>query len=433
MNRKTAKPRKKLAPFFGRSWLFWLLPLMFPVLTCTASVSGGRNSNDGDFQSKSSDAVARLKEFLVENELSMVAGEEFASIPLTLDDARRAVKILKEKRHATILQDRKAEMENRSIKLDDLEMPFWYQVYGENPKQGRSLFISMHGGGGAPKRVNDRQWQNQKRLYQPEEGVYVAPRAPTDTWNLWHQAHIDRFFDRLIENLVVFESVNPNRVYLMGYSAGGDGAYQLAPRMADRWAAVSMMAGHPNDTSPLGLRNIAFAIFMGGNDRAYKRNEVAAEWKEKLAELRREDESGYRHQVTIYPNKGHWMDREDASAIPWMAKFVRDPFPSKIVWYQDDVTHKRFYWLASANPKRADKVVAEMSDNEIKIETKLTDGLSVRLSDEFVAMDNPIRIVVNGKQVANARAPRTINVMVKTLLEAGISNPPFYAEIAVGN
>ena len=48
------------------------------------------------------------------------------------------------------------------------------------------MFISMHGGGGAPKQVNDSQWENQKRLYKLEEGVYVVPRAPTDTWNLWH-------------------------------------------------------------------------------------------------------------------------------------------------------------------------------------------------------------------------------------------------------
>jgi poly(3-hydroxybutyrate) depolymerase len=78
----------------------------------------------------------------------------------------------------------------------------------------------MHGGGGAPARVNDRQWENQKRLYRVPKGVYLAPRAPTNTWNLWHQAHIDAMFDRLIENLIVFEGVDPNRVYLMGYSAG---------------------------------------------------------------------------------------------------------------------------------------------------------------------------------------------------------------------
>ena len=81
-------------------------------------------------------------------------------------------------------------------------MPFWYAVHGDPPEgEGRSLYISMHGGGGAPPAVNDQQWENQKRLYKPAEGVYLAPRAPTDTWNLWHRAHIDDFYDRLIENL----------------------------------------------------------------------------------------------------------------------------------------------------------------------------------------------------------------------------------------
>jgi poly(3-hydroxybutyrate) depolymerase len=35
-------------------------------------------------------------------------------------------------------------------------------------------------------------------------------------------------FARLIEDLIVLEDVNPDRVYLLGYSAGGDGVYQLA-------------------------------------------------------------------------------------------------------------------------------------------------------------------------------------------------------------
>ena len=83
--------------------------------------------------------------------------------------------------------------------------------------------------------------------------VYLAPRAPTDTWNLWHQAHIDRMFQRLIENLVVFENVDPNRVYLMGYSAGGDGVYQVAPRMADRFAAAAMMASAGRESCKISM------------------------------------------------------------------------------------------------------------------------------------------------------------------------------------
>ena len=106
---------------------------------------------------------------------------------------------------------------------------------------------------------------------------------------MWHQGHIDGLFERLNENMIVFEDVNPDRVYLMGYSAGGDGVYQLAPRMADRWAAAAMMAGHPNETLPLGLRNIAFTLHVGELDSAYNRNNVACQWQEKLTELRRAD------------------------------------------------------------------------------------------------------------------------------------------------
>ena len=39
------------------------------------------------------------------------------------------------------------------------------------------------------------QGRNQIRLYQPEEGIYLAPRAPGNTWNLWHTADIDALFD----------------------------------------------------------------------------------------------------------------------------------------------------------------------------------------------------------------------------------------------
>lgn len=31
--------------------------------------------------------------------------------------------------------------------LDSLRMPFMYKVFGEKPADGRSLYISMHGGG----------------------------------------------------------------------------------------------------------------------------------------------------------------------------------------------------------------------------------------------------------------------------------------------
>ena len=73
-------------------------------------------------------------------------------------------------------------------------------------------------------------------------GFYVVPRGITNTWDMHFQPESYVLYDRLIENMILFEPVNPDKVYLLGYSAGGDGVYQIAPRMADRWAAVNMMA-----------------------------------------------------------------------------------------------------------------------------------------------------------------------------------------------
>ena len=137
------------------------------------------------------------------------------------------------------------------------------------------------------------------------EGVYVAPRAPTDTWNLWHQGHIDALFAQLIRDMILVHDVDPDRVYITGYSAGGDGTYQLAPRMADWFAGAGMMAGHPNETQPDGLRNLAFTLHMGGNDGNFNRNGIAREWSTRLDDLAAKDPGGYPHFVKVHEGKGH--------------------------------------------------------------------------------------------------------------------------------
>jgi hypothetical protein len=363
--------------------------------------------------------------------------QEFLRIPLSKADAALAADQLWNDHVEWIRETRAAEMEQRQItveEFDDKPLKFHYEVFGEKPEGGRSLYISMHGGGNAPARVNDRQWENQKTLYEPAEGVYLAPRAPTNTWNLWHEPHIDALFDRLIENLVVFEDVNPDRVYVMGYSAGGDGVFQLAPRMADRFAAAAMMAGHPNETSPLGLRNIGFALHVGGRDRAYNRNEVAREWKQELEKLHTLDPGGYRHQVVIHEDKAHWMDREDAAALPWMAERIRDPRPQRIVWKQDDVTHTRLYWLAvdTEHQKAGALIRADRSGQTIDIESTDVDSVTVLLDDELADLDQPVTIKLNGSERFSGRPERTIGGLVQSLSERADRRALYPARVTIG-
>jgi len=304
---------------------------------------------------------------------------------------------------------RQSDLTRQCFQIGDRKLEYKERRFGQAPAEGSSLWISLHGGGGAPTEVNDQQWNNQIKLYEPEEGIYIAPRAPTDTWNLWHQAHVDELLDQLIQTFVALRGVNPNRVYLLGYSAGGDGVYQLAPRMADRFAAASMMAGHPNEAQPLGLRNLPFAIFMGGDDAAYDRNKVAQQWGEKLAALQRDDPQGFPHRVTIYPGLGHWMEGRDKEALPWMAQQTRDPWPQRVVWYQDDVTHTRFYWLqvAEAEALKGTTIRAEVQGQTIAITSDDVNKVTLRLRDALIDLDQPITVTANGKVVYQGHVART--------------------------
>jgi hypothetical protein len=385
---------------------------------------------------KSANAVKALRAALDArpNTLADLATKDFATVALTKADAAAARDLLWQAHVALIKKDRAAEVKDRVLKEDKLTMPFFYKIFGDKPAGGRSLWISMHGGGNAAPRVNDQQYRNQQRLYTPSEGVYLAPRAPTNTWNLWHEPHIDRFFARLIEDLIVLEDVNPNKVYIMGYSAGGDGVWQMGPRMADSWAAAAMMAGHPNGVSLLSLRNCPFVIQCGGNDSAYNRNKVCAEYGEQLDKLQKADPFGYVHSVWIHAGMPHWMGGEDKAALPWMAKFSRDPIPDRVVWKQTGTPHTRSYWLAvpPAEAKGDSLVSADRKGQTVDVTAAEKIGtLLVRLDDRMMDLDKPVVVKRDGKELFNGTAPRTIGTMIRTLAGRGDPKLVFDAEVSV--
>jgi hypothetical protein len=175
----------------------------------------------------------------------------------------------------------------------------------------------------------------------------------------------------------------------------------------DRFAAAAMMAGHTNGVNTLGVRNLPFAMFVGGADAAYNRNKVVAEKIAEFGRLRLEDPAGYEHLGRVYPGLPHWMDRKDAEALPWMAKFTRVAWPRKVVWVQTGVTHDRFYWLElpAGVAKPGQKIVATARGQEIVLEGDVPAGLTLRLREGLVDdLARPVKVMVNGR-VALAAIP----------------------------
>jgi hypothetical protein len=314
------------------------------------------------------------------------------------------------------------ELSSEKIVIGDKSLKWMEKTFGDAPDGKHSLWITLHGGGNAPAEENDKNWKGYYGRYEfPPGSINIAPRSPANSWDMWFIPEVDGLFDRLIADMVMQRGVDPNRVYLIGYSAGGDGVYQLAPRLADRFAAATMCAGHPNDVTPEGLRNLPFFLYMGGADSAFNRNTVVVDYSAKIDALQATDPAGYVHRLTVYPGLPHGMQNREAEVIPRMSPLARDPWPKRVVWKQSGhgALHTRFYWLARpAETVQANEIyAAHVEGQTITIEKPDTGKMTLRLSDALLDLDRPVRIVVGGRTIFDGSVPRSFAAVEQSLQE----------------
>ena len=130
------------------------------------------------------------------------------------------------------------------------------------------------------------------------------------------------------------------------------------------------------------------------------------------------------------------MQRKDAVAVPWMAKFTRNTAPKKVVWVQP--TQQQFYWLAEAvvdastkEGKATARMVASIEKQTIQITSEHVNQVTVRLRDDLVDLDQPITVMMNGKVVFEGKVERNVKTISKTLSERHDAGLMYDAEIII--
>ena len=361
-------------------------------------------------------------------------------------------------------------------------MKISYFVIGEKPvDKGYPLYICLHGGGGTHPSVNDGQWKHMQEYYRDSVsvGVYVAARGITDTWNLHFVNRSYELYDKLIAYMILCWDVDPNRVYLLGYSAGGDGVYHIAPKMADRWAGANMSAGHPNGVSLVNLYHIPFVIQVGECDSAYNRNKVGAEYGLKLKELKCAHPDGYVNECWLHKGRSHnvsdndsqqrenlvisdletWLKggenpsctKRNTNGIAWLSQHKRNPIPFHLIWDTSTRVKRRplhafkevtapsdlFYWLDVSGEKSATKakrieaaISYELNTVYIKNEPECGSWIRLLLCDGLVDMKRAVVIEIGGSRFT-ARLRPSLATLTRTLLERGDHNFMFESEVAL--
>ncbi len=327
----------------------------------------------------------------------------------------------------TLLQ----ETQDCAMTFGEATMRYTVQVIGDMPENGYPLYIAMHGGGsGDTPEVNDEQWDEMKDYYSAalDCGVYVAVRGVRDTWDTHFNPESYPLYDRLIRYMILTQNVNPNRVYLEGFSAGGDGVYAIANRMADRFAAANMSSGHPNGISMVNLYNMPIQLQAGEFDDEYDRNRVTAEYGLKLDTLQAEY-GGYEHRTLIHYDCGHnyedyepthipvmadvaaWLNNGDRTTVDvdsfppdYMDDFIRDPYPTSIIWdlftRADTRETESFYYMSAPYTTNEGMIkVTSAGDNAFAIEAEDVNGeFSIMLNEYMVDFSRPVTFIINEEE-----------------------------------
>ncbi|MBQ6174351.1 MAG: hypothetical protein IJK28_06990 [Clostridia bacterium] len=289
-------------------------------------------------------------------------------------------------------------------------MRFFMETVWEPEENGRyPLYITLHGGGGGSPELNNCEWITMSQYYRGsvQSGIYVACRGITDTWDLHFREDSYPLYERLIEAMIVLYNADPDRVYLLGFSAGGDGVYQVAPRLADRFAAANMSSGHPNDVSLLNLANCPICLQAGIRDwysESAMRSVRTAEFEAALSGFREKYGFGYEHRVWIHVPEGHnFVDNWDANGV-----ILRDPARFAALAASEDVLEvfldaqeacgrgrdvPTMSYFSAGEDEAFDRAVTEAVTETLGLETVTQNTNAVRWVSQYSRSPAPEKLV----------------------------------------
>ncbi len=386
-----------------------------------------------------SSAEALFKKFWAAKSAKEAAAliDDIVKSGVTFDDA---LSRLKRGREYTAQPGGVSRMTNRT----DSGLEHHYAVNipaNYNPARRYQVRFQLHGG------VENRT-DNQPRgngeigALAGAEQIYVLPYAWQDSpW--WSNDQIQSL-NLIVDSLKRTYNVDENRVVLSGVSDGATGAYYIAMRDMTPFASFLPLNGFilvlANDRLddgqifPNNLRNKPFFVINGGRDQLYPTGIVEPYTRHLM-------ETGVRVDYHPQPEGEHntrwWPEVKDIFE-KFVAANPRNPDPNQLTWETADVSrNNRAHWLVINELGAAKGEAEKLSDvnafqhvwspgkifnkspnagrvdlvrigNVVQAVTRGVTEFTLLLSPEHFNFDEPIKVVVNGRELHNARVARNV-------------------------
>lgn len=337
---------------------------------------------------------------------------------------------------------------------DEEPMPFYYIKKKDKPVNGYPVFLNLHGSG--PKGPEFLSALGLSYRYKDGATAYIVPQIPSEKrYRWWHKPH-QYAWENLIRMIMIDDTFDPNKFYIMGISEGGYGSQRLGAFYADYLAGAGPMAGGEplHNAPPINFRHIAFSLETGEFDRMFGRNKLTQSAKQQFDSLSNVYPGDFVNKINIQKGKGHGVDY--FVTTPWLVQYSRKPRPSSYEWIlfaMDGRYRSSFYNIAITEPlsitesdefnrasfkfdidKKTNTIYlnAALKNADLSKEKAVNAGkVNIYLSEDMIDLSKKIKVVYQGKTVHNKKVLLSENAIVESI---AIFNDPeriFPAKIEV--
>lgn len=215
-----------------------------------------------------------------------------------------------------------------------------------------------------------------------------------------------------IRLLHTFAKTNPDRWYLSGHSAGGDGTWAIVEHTPDLWAAAgiqsgSMISGRPEWGLAENLAYVPIYWLIGEKDSP----ERVGDSKAGYALVK---QMGGQSELNILPGIGHYPLTPEGYAAQdkWMHRFTRRR-PDRFSFTVDQSAHPGVWGISVDLPGGRPRFIKEpwpkftvaIVGRDVTITTEHCLGLRIDLGKDGLRLPDGARVIVDGKVVHDGPVP----------------------------
>jgi dienelactone hydrolase len=292
--------------------------------------------------------------------------------------------------------------------------------------KGKGLILVLHGGGA--KGNPDRSWGTAQGIWSgaiPRGFGTIIPRVFKQADGAWNVAENIGYVDALIRAAKRDHDIDTNRVYVVGHSMGGGGAWGFGHIMADEFAGFVAGAGAAPMTSKgpapgvcENLYNSRGWIWHSTDDKnvVVKPDQVCTQ---KLKELQGEHPGGYEFVYKEYTNIGHGFPKDGlGKPMQYITQKQRDPFPKKVVFCPTMQQKNQLFWfqINTVEPVTWYQPVfwAENDGKNTITVTGTKKNFTIYFHPDMVDYSQPVKIIADGTEVFNGEIKSSMGTLLET-------------------